>query len=102
MNDQLAEMPPLRRALTGDWRDKARAMNLDLENNHYRGFAPYGGTRGDVPVEGDINIVDEGEDYVVFNVSGAHTMTARRQGNDEIVLSVEGGEDGEGVVLRRP
>lgn len=101
MADQLAEMPPLRRALRGDWRDEIHTALLDFEGGRYEGVAPYGGARGYERVDGDLRILDEGDDYVTFEVGGAHTLTARRLGDDQIVLTAEGADEPEGVTLRR-
>jgi hypothetical protein len=101
MADQLAEMPPLRRALRGDWRDEIHTALLDFEGGRYEGVIPYGGDRGYERVEGDLRVLDEGDDYVTFEVDGAHTLTARQLGDDQIIITAEGADEPEGVTLRR-
>ena len=81
MEEQFEEVSVLQREMTGDWRDDAREMMLDFENRRFEGYTPEG-----APLEGDLRIVDEGDDYVTFTV-GDETLTARNVGDGQLLLS---------------
>jgi hypothetical protein len=94
MEEQLEEVSVLQREMTGNWRAEAREMMLDFEGRRYEGFTPAG-----EPLEGDLRIVEEGDDYVVFMV-GDETLTARTVGDGQILLSTSP-DDADGLRFRR-
>lgn len=94
MEDQLTEVSVLQHELTGTWRTEARRLLLDFEGRRYDGYTPTG-----QPLAGDLRIVDEGDDYVIFEVDG-ETLTARVVGEGELLLSTSP-EDTDGLRFRR-
>jgi hypothetical protein len=81
MEEQFEEVSVLQREMTGTWRGEAREMLLDFENRRYEGVTPAGD-----PLEGELRIVEEGDDYVTFMV-GDETLTARTVGDGQLLLS---------------
>ena len=82
MEEQFEEVTVLQRELTGTYRSDSLEAMVDFENRTYR-ETPVGGT---AMADQELQVVDEGENYVTFVVGQTDTMTVSMDG-DDVVLS---------------